>query len=162
MRVIALACGGIPLRLYIDRQAIWAVEFDDVPPGRPGPEQGRPPGDRLGRECERQLTEYAAGRLRVFSLPLADRGTDWQRRVWRELSALPYGQTVSYGEIARRLGKPGAARAVAAACRANPWPVIVPCHRVISANGRLHGYAGGLARKRQLLRGEGIEIGGDE
>lgn len=108
--------------------------------------------------CEpvaRQLAEYFAGERRSFDLPLAPEGTEFQRAVWDALSAIPYGRTMGYGELARGLGRPAASRAVGRANGANPIPVIVPCHRVIGAQGDLTGYGGGLERKRFLLRLEG-------
>ena len=98
-----------------------------------------------------QLDEYFAGRRDAFDLPLAPRGTEFQRRVWRALTGIPYGKTVSYGELARRIGNPAASRAVGLANGANPLPNIVPCHRVIGANGSLTGFGGGLPIKRKLL-----------
>ncbi|MFN3763308.1 MAG: methylated-DNA--[protein]-cysteine S-methyltransferase, partial [Anaerolineae bacterium] len=91
-----------------------------------------------------------------FDLPLDLRGTPFQRRVWEELRRVPYGQTVAYGELARRVGRPGAARAVGRAVGANPVPIIVPCHRVVGADGSLVGYGGGLEIKAALLRLEGV------
>lgn len=104
----------------------------------------------LAAACN-QLREYFAGRRNQFDLPLAPQGTAFQLRVWTELRRIPYGQTISYGELARRVGLPRAARAVGAANGANPIPIIVPCHRVIGANGRLTGFGGGLATKAELL-----------
>jgi methylated-DNA-[protein]-cysteine S-methyltransferase len=105
-------------------------------------------------ETRRQLDEYFAGRRRVFELPLAAEGTEFQRMVWRELSRIPYGETCSYGEIARRVGRPAASRAVGAANGRNPISIIVPCHRVIGSTGALTGYGGGESRKRWLLEHE--------
>jgi O-6-methylguanine DNA methyltransferase len=99
----------------------------------------------------RQLDEYFAGRRRDFDLPLAPRGTEFQLKVWEELRRIPYAQTISYGELARRLGDPNLTRAVGAANGANPISIIVPCHRVIGANGSLVGYGGGLPIKKALL-----------
>jgi len=107
------------------------------------------------RVAIRQLGEYFAGERRRFELPLAPRGTEFQRRVWRALTEIPYGKTVSYGELARRIGKPSAPRAVGLANGANPLPIIVPCHRVIGADGSLTGFGGGLPIKRKLLALEG-------
>ncbi len=104
----------------------------------------------LAAACD-QLGEYFAGRRTDFDLPLAPHGTAFQLRVWAELRSIPYGQTVSYGELARRVGRPRAARAVGAANGANPIPIIVPCHRVIGADGSLTGFGGGLAIKARLL-----------
>ncbi len=102
-----------------------------------------------------QLAEYFAGTRRVFRLPLAPQGTPFQRSVWQALGQIPYGETVSYGELARRLGSQSGARAVGLANGANPLPIIVPCHRVIGADGALTGFGGGLYIKRALLALEG-------
>jgi methylated-DNA-[protein]-cysteine S-methyltransferase len=103
------------------------------------------------RKAASQLDEYFAGKRRAFDLPLAPKGTPFQRRVWKTLEGIPYARTQSYGEIARTVGSPKAVRAVGAANGANPIPIIVPCHRVIGANGTLTGYGGGLWRKEKLL-----------
>ena len=108
-------------------------------------------------QAEGQLTDYFAGRLREFDLPLALVGTEFQLAVWRELRRVPYGETTDYGELARRLGRPRAVRAVGAANGANPTPIVVPCHRVIGRDGSLIGYGGGLEAKRRLLALEGHE-----
>jgi methylated-DNA-[protein]-cysteine S-methyltransferase len=105
-------------------------------------------------ETRRQLDEYFAGRRRVFELPLAAEGTAFQLAVWRELERIPYGETCSYGEIAKRVGRPAASRAVGAANGRNPISIIVPCHRVIGSTGALTGYGGGESRKRWLLEHE--------
>lgn len=102
-------------------------------------------------ETERQLAEYFAGTRRSFSLPLDFTGTDFQNRVWQALLAIPFGETRSYGEIARLLGKPRAVRAVGAANGRNPISIVAPCHRVIGADGKLTGFAGGLKAKAHLL-----------
>jgi methylated-DNA-[protein]-cysteine S-methyltransferase len=106
-------------------------------------------------EAARQLAEYFAGDRRAFDLPLAPAGTPFQRQVWAALTTLPYGATTSYAGLAERLGRPGSARAVGAANGANPLAIVVPCHRVVGADGTLTGYAGGLAAKRALLALEG-------
>jgi methylated-DNA-[protein]-cysteine S-methyltransferase len=98
-----------------------------------------------------QLDEYFAGTRTAFDIPMTLEGTDFQRRVWAELCAIPYGETISYGELARRVGNPKASRAVGLANGRNPVAVIVPCHRVIAADGSLGGYGGGLDRKVHLL-----------
>ncbi|MBX3720982.1 MAG: methylated-DNA--[protein]-cysteine S-methyltransferase [Turneriella sp.] len=98
-----------------------------------------------------QLKSYFAGLLDHFDLPLAFRGTEFQNKVWSELTKIPYGQTISYGELARRVGNPQASRAVGLANGKNPLAIVVPCHRVIGANGTLTGYGGGLPRKKKLL-----------
>ncbi len=102
-------------------------------------------------EAVRQLRAYFAGELRDFDLPLAPEGTPFQLRVWRELRNIPYGQTISYGELARRVGSPNGSRAVGLANGANPISIVVPCHRVIGSNGKLTGYGGGLENKQRLL-----------
>jgi len=98
-----------------------------------------------------QLAEYFRGERRGFDLPLAPPGTEFQRAVWAELARIPYGATASYREVAERVGRPGASRAVGRANATNPIPIIVPCHRVIGSNGSPTGYAGGLDAKRILL-----------
>jgi methylated-DNA-[protein]-cysteine S-methyltransferase len=111
-------------------------------------------------ETARQLTEYFAGKRLVFDLPLAARGTGFQEIVWRALCAIPFGVTRSYGELATAIGRPSASRAVGTANSKNPIAIIVPCHRVIGANGTLTGYAGGMAAKRWLLDHEAAVTGG--
>ncbi len=106
-------------------------------------------------EAARQLSEYFAGARRDFDLPLRLHGTEFQTRVWRELTEIPYGKTWSYGELAKRLDNPGASRAVGLANGRNPISILVPCHRVIGADGSLTGYGGGVERKRWLLAHEG-------
>ncbi len=101
-----------------------------------------------------QLTEYFAGERSAFDLPLAPEGTSFQRKVWSALCEIPYGETISYGELARRIGQPTAARAVGLANGSNPLPIVVPCHRVIGADGSLTGFGGGIERKRWLLTHE--------
>lgn len=101
-----------------------------------------------------QLLAYLAGELRVFELALAMQGTDFQRRVWQALTQIPHGETISYGELARRVGQPGASRAVGSANNRNPIAIVVPCHRVVGADGRLVGFGGGLPRKQWLLQHE--------
>lgn len=120
---------------------------------------GRPALVPAGRsatlaEAERQLTEWFAGERTRFELPLCPEGTPFQRRVWEALCAIPYGETRSYGEIARAIDAPSAVRAVGGANRRNPLPIVVPCHRVIGADGALTGFAGGLETKRWLLSHE--------
>ena len=118
-------------------------------PGHVAPEWQRSPAHL--REVRAQLAAYFAGKLLAFDLPLAPRGTPFQQSVWGELLRIPYGDTISYLELARRIGKPSAMRAVGAANGANPLAIIVPCHRVIGADGTLTGYGGGLPAKRWLL-----------
>ena len=107
-------------------------------------------------EAIRQLGEYFAGRRREFNLPLGMNGTTFQRRVWNTLLEIPYGATWSYGELAKRIENPKASRAVGLANGSNPISIVVPCHRVIGADGSLTGYGGGVERKRWLLAHEGL------
>lgn len=114
------------------------------------------PGDHAAlRHARKQLDEYFAGKRRDFDLPLAPRGTDFQRNVWLSLARIPYGETVSYAQLASRVGKPTATRAVGAANGRNPLPIVLPCHRVIGADGALTGFGGGLPTKQFLLKLEG-------
>lgn len=101
--------------------------------------------------ARRQLNAYFDGHLKVFNLPIKMEGTPFQKQVWEELTRIPYGVTISYGELARRIGAPGASRAVGLANGRNPISIIVPCHRVVGANGKLTGYSGGLSNKQALL-----------
>jgi methylated-DNA-[protein]-cysteine S-methyltransferase len=107
--------------------------------------------DAVLAAAREQLAEYFAGERREFDLPLKPAGTPFQRAVWEALQAIPYGETAGYGELANRLGRPGAARAVGLANGRNPIAIVVPCHRVLGAAGALTGYGGGLERKRYLL-----------
>src|SRR5262245_5687963 len=111
-------------------------------------------GDAALRPFRDQLRAYFAGELRTFDLPLATGGTEFQRKVWAALRAIPFGTTISYAELARRVGRPGAARAVGSANGRNPVGIVVPCHRVIAADGTLGGYGGGLDRKEWLIQHE--------
>jgi methylated-DNA-[protein]-cysteine S-methyltransferase len=113
-----------------------------------------PPDERRARKVLDALERYFAGTLREFALDLAPEGTPFQLRVWDELRRIPYGTTISYAELAQRLGDPKAVRAVGGANGANPIAIVVPCHRVIGADGTLTGYGGGLDKKRALLEHE--------
>jgi methylated-DNA-[protein]-cysteine S-methyltransferase len=106
-----------------------------------------------------QIDEFFAGERRTFDFPLAPRGSDFQKRVWAELVKIPFGETISYGELARRIGNPAASRAVGRANATNPIALIVPCHRVIGTNGKLTGYAGGIELKEKLLGWERVMAG---
>jgi len=157
-----------PLLAVVTRKAVCHLEFAErgrhraildrlrrrwslpVVPGR------NPVMNRL----ERELGEYWLGKRRRFTVPTTTRGTAFQEQVWRELERIPYGQTASYESIARRIGSPKAARAVARANATNPLSVLVPCHRVIAKDGSLSGYGGGVWRKRRLLELEQATDGG--
>jgi methylated-DNA-[protein]-cysteine S-methyltransferase len=138
-----------------DGDAIVQLEF----PGRESAVPDAIADDGPFRALRAQLAAYFAGTRRDFDLPLAPAGTPFQLEVWTALRAIPYGATTSYGELARSIGKPRAVRAVGAANGANPIAIVVPCHRVIGANGTLTGYGGGLPRK-QLLLGLEARVGG--
>ncbi|MDE2196162.1 MAG: methylated-DNA--[protein]-cysteine S-methyltransferase [Gammaproteobacteria bacterium] len=144
------------LLLAGDENGLRILDFQDGPhPLRPGngwQEDKQPFGQVMA-----QLAAYFAGRRRAFDVPLAPAGTPFQLKVWRALQTIPYGETWSYGELARRIRKPTASRAVGAANGDNPIAIIVPCHRVIGADGSLTGYGGGLRIKQQLLELESGE-----
>jgi len=116
---------------------------------RPKPDW-EPDGTTLNEPAE-QLTAYFAGKLRRFDVPLSPQGTAFQQQVWRALCEIPYGETISYGALAQRIGNPNAVRAVGLANGSNPIAIIIPCHRVIGSNGSLTGYGGGLPTKKALL-----------
>ena len=145
-----------PLRLAADDAGLCLIGF---PPARPlAPSAGETWSEGRSAMLDAaatQLHDYFAGHRRDFDLPLSARGTQFQRRVWDELRRIPFGRTLSYGELARRIGNASASRAVGAANGRNPLPIVVPCHRVIGSSGALTGFAGGLPIKRFLLRLEG-------
>ena len=147
----ATVVDGLDVRLVTSDCGLRAIDFDLSRPVE-GSQHGIDP---IATEAVRQLRAYFAGQLRRFDLPLDLRGTDFQLRVWRELERIPYGETRSYLEIAEAMGAPRAVRAVGAANGANPIPIVVPCHRVIGASGKLVGYGGGLPLKKRLLQLEG-------
>ena len=117
-----------------------------------------PPETPLLADCARQLAEYFAGARRVFDLPLHPVGTAFRQKVWAELRQIPYGQTITYGDLARRVGNERASRAVGGANHHNPISIIIPCHRVVGSTGSLTGYAGGISRKSWLLEHEGVDM----
>jgi len=133
------------LRLHAQAGLLTAIDFDAVP-------DGSAMADPVLDAAQQQLTEYFAGERRAFDLALASEGSEFQKKVWAELQRIPYGETASYGDIARRLGyEPVISRAVGVANASNPLPIVVPCHRVVGSDGSLTGYAGGVDRKRFLL-----------
>lgn len=141
------------LRIVERAGSITAIEFEPF-----GSASGRPMGERnddhpVLRAAVEQLAAYFARELKEFDLPLAPAGSAFQQQVWEQLRAIGYGETASYGEIAHRVGRTNAAsRAVGLANGQNPIPIVIPCHRVIGANGTLTGYAGGIERKQTLLQ----------
>ncbi|MCB0865365.1 MAG: methylated-DNA--[protein]-cysteine S-methyltransferase [Solirubrobacterales bacterium] len=141
------------LILVADGDAIVGLYFPDHWYGSAGGDFGPRPdgGDDLLDRAAAQLGEYLAGERESFDLPLEGRGDDFERRVWRLIDAIPYGATTTYGSIATELGDPSQARRVGQAVGHNPLSILVPCHRVVGADGGLTGYAGGIERKRFLL-----------
>lgn len=137
---------------------LWLIEFERPRHPEPRVAEWEAGDTALLRETRKQLAAYFAGRLRTFDLPIAARGTAFQQRVWHSLREIPYGATRSYADIARRIGKPNATRAVGAANGRNPVPIVVPCHRVLGSDGSLTGFGGGIDTKRFLLRLEGAAI----
>jgi methylated-DNA-[protein]-cysteine S-methyltransferase len=115
--------------------------------------------ESLSSEVMKQLQQYFSGERYEFDLPLAPEGTSFQLEVWRALEKIPYGETISYLDLAKQIGKPAAVRAVGAANGANPLPIVIPCHRVIGHNGKLTGYGGGLEKKQYLLSMESLYLG---
>lgn len=146
------------LLLTGDGESLGRLNFMRGPKGVREPEAGWKQDESPFREVSRQLKAYFAGELREFELPLAPSGTPFQLKVWNALREIPYGRTISYGELARRIGNPDASRAVGLANGANPIAIIVPCHRVIGANGKLTGFGGGLDVKQHLLALEGRAV----
>jgi O-6-methylguanine DNA methyltransferase len=144
---------------------LLTVEFGEKPGNRfSSPKTAWEESEEKTRRYRQELEEYFLGERVEFKLPLDLRGTEFQQRCWRALLEIPYGQTRSYAEIARAIGNPQACRAVGMANNRNPIPIVVPCHRVIAANGSLCGYGGGLDIKEKLLRLErawaGFPVGG--
>ena len=127
------------------------IRLSVADPGDPSPDEVPPDADAILVAAREQLDAYFDMRLTRFDLPLESHGTEFQRRVWSSLRTIPFGETISYAELARRIDKPKAVRAVGAANGRNPLMIIVPCHRVIGADGSLTGFGGGIERKRWLL-----------
>lgn len=127
---------GAIIRLYLPGQGVPRIVTHETP---------------LLLEGKRQLTEYFAGKRKEFDLPLNAEGTEFRKKVWQTLTKIPYGETITYGELARRVGNPRAARAVGGANHHNPISILIPCHRVVGADGSLTGYGGGLELKKALL-----------
>lgn len=157
------AGGALEWAPVADAAAEWAPDADVASEWAEGGPAAAPASplrsahlstDAVLAAARQQLAEYFAGRRRAFELPLEVTGTEFERGVWEALGTVAYGDTVTYGRLAQAIGHPRAARAVGAALGRNPLAIVVPCHRVVAAGGRLGGFAGGLARKRLLLAGE--------
>jgi methylated-DNA-[protein]-cysteine S-methyltransferase len=140
-----------PLTIAGDREYLRFVLFGAQVEGSEAP-------DGIVEEAIRQLQAYFSKNLTRFDLPLKPEGTPFQMAVWRELLNIPYGKVISYGELAKRIGKASASRAVGAANGSNPIPIIIPCHRVIGSNGSLTGYGGGVHVKEALLQLESVRL----
>lgn len=139
-----------PLLLVADTSGLRRIDFVNGRNALASDPHGRENAECLD-ETIRQLRAYFAGELENFNLNIAPQGTPFQLSVWHRLCEIPYGETISYGELARRIGNPNASRAVGLANGSNPIPIVVPCHRVIGSNGKLTGYGGGLPIKEKLL-----------
>jgi methylated-DNA-[protein]-cysteine S-methyltransferase len=146
-----------PLLLAGDCQALRYVSFKSSKRSAP-PRADWKPNKEPFAEVIRQLQAYFRGELKEFDLPLAMEGTEFQLRVWNALRGIPYGETISYAQLAERIGNPKAVRAVGLANGSNPIPIIVPCHRVIGSDGSLTGFGGGLSTKRMLLELENKQL----
>ena len=142
------------LTLEASERGLRSVRF----PNRPQPIKGRMTSNSVIKLAKRELTAYFARQLRAFSVPLDWHGTAFQESVWQALTDIPYGETVSYADIARAIGRPRSARPTGGAVGRNPLPIIVPCHRVIGADHTLTGFTGGLNIKVALLELEGREL----
>jgi O-6-methylguanine DNA methyltransferase len=153
--VVADCAEGVRLRFTASAAGIRSIDFDLTRPADGEEASGNP----VLREAVRQLQAYFGGSLRVFEMPLDPSGTEFQRKVWRHLETIPYGEICSYSQVAEAIGSPRAVRAVGAANGANPIPIVVPCHRVIGSSGKLVGYGGGLPLKQRLLSLEGVRLG---
>lgn len=145
-----------PILIEGDESGVSLIEIGTSESATTG---AQPEGSTPVARAARQLQAYFAGERCDFSVPLSPKGTEFQRRVWHELERIPYGRTISYGELAKRVGNPNASRAVGAANGANPLPIVVPCHRVIGANGTLTGFGAGIDVKAKLLEIEGVPVG---
>lgn len=146
------------LLLVADEWALCQLSFEDGKSVSTPPAGSAEGSNEHTERARQELEEYFAGRRREFTVKVNLAGTEFQRKVWAELRRIPYGVTWSYGDIAKRLGAPAACRAVGAANGRNPVAIVVPCHRVIGANGTLTGYGGGMPRKRYLLELEGAAL----
>ena len=147
-----------PLTLIADEDALLEVRFGDEGSVPPRAEGAEPDGNSLLMEAARQIGEYLRGERRDFDVPIRLEGTDFQLLVWNALRTIPYGETRTYAQVAARIGRPKAVRAVGGANHNNPLPLLVPCHRVVGTDGRLVGFGGGLEIKRRLLELEGTAL----
>ncbi len=133
---------GFSIKISHDFEVIYELSFEKGESSSLSP---------FGESVKEQLAEYFSGKRKRFDLKYVAKGTCFREKVWHELEKIPYGDTISYGELARRIGNPAATRAVGGACHNNPVGIIVPCHRVIGKDGELTGYGGGLCNKKRLI-----------
>jgi methylated-DNA-[protein]-cysteine S-methyltransferase len=136
-----------PLTLTSDGSGITGVDFGKHP-------KTTASGDKILEKCRKELQEYFSGKRSQFSVELLPEGTEFQKKIWKEMQKIPYGKTISYKLLAKRAGKPKAIRAAASACSKNPIVLLIPCHRIIASNGGLGGYSGGTSKKQWLLKHE--------
>jgi len=157
MKSVLMKSPGGCLRIYASALGVTQIDFLDDDLG-----EGKADGitdDPILLQAVMELGEYFAGKRRAFEVAVdLQKGTAFQREAWEILRAIPYGQTISYGDQAKAMGRPKAVRAVGGANGRNPLPILVPCHRVVSSAGKLHGFSGGLAIKRFLLAVEGLTV----
>jgi len=139
------------ISMQADENGLTNITLPRPPHHRSIPGEELMPDNSILQNAARQINEYLQGTRKTFDVPLTVIGTDFQKRVWEIIRKIPYGQTLSYGDIARHLGGTGKARAVGGAAHANPLPLVIPCHRVIGTNGSLTGFGGGLYLKKKLL-----------
>lgn len=143
------------IKIVADGNGIVGIDFVDKSKGKFSSDDLKIQNEHL-KNCVKQLDDYFQGKRKEFELKLYLKGTDFQKKVWKELLKIPFGKTISYGEVAKRIKNPKAVRAVGQAVGKNPISIVVPCHRVIGSDGSLTGYASGLHRKKWLLKHEGI------
>ncbi len=147
MKIAYFQYDKLILKIFISKDKISKIDFTDT--------YFDAEEDEFIKKIKSQLLAYCQGKLRDFDLDLLVEGTEFQKKVWEEMQKIPYGKTMTYGELAEKVGNPKGARAVGMACNKNKIPIIIPCHRVVGKNGKLTGFAGGLDIKELLLKIEG-------
>jgi len=147
MKIVYFQYDKLMLKIYISSNRISKIDFAD--------KYIETEEDDFTRNIKNQLLAYCKGELKKFDIDLLVEGTEFQKKVWEEMQKIPYGKTMTYGELAEKVGNPKGARAIGMACNKNKIPIIIPCHRVVGKNGKLTGFAGGLDIKEFLLRIEG-------
>lgn len=147
MKITYFQYDNLILKIYISNDKISRIDFTD--------KYVETEEDNFTKKIKNQFLDYCKGILKEFDLDLFVEGTEFQKKVWEEMQKIPYGKTMTYGELAEKVGSPKGARAVGMACNKNKIPIIIPCHRVVGKNGKLTGFAGGLDVKELLLKIEG-------